>query len=95
MSSANDTNVNANKNNGYRINTEKLPNIYDATLNKNYFTSRSPERITSCSPALISQKSSIVIKLINNSEKIINSQQEVLSNMNKTSKEVIVGRARL
>ena len=64
MSSANDTNVNANKNNGYRINTEKLPNIYDATLNKNYLIARSPERARSCSPALRSHYSSIANKSI-------------------------------
>ena len=45
MSPVNDTNVNANKNNGnFNINTEKLQNIYDATLNKNYLTASSPER---------------------------------------------------
>ena len=70
MSSLNDSNMNANKNNAYySINTERLSNINNATFNKNYLTSRSPERARSCSPALLSQNSSIVNKSINNSEK--------------------------
>ena len=70
MSPVNDTNVNANKNNGnFNINTEKLQNIYDATLNKNYLTARSPELARSCYSALLSHNSSIANKSINNSEK--------------------------
>ena len=52
MSSRNETNLNASKNNGYfSITSEKLPNISDTNFNKNYLTAKSPGRARSCSPA--------------------------------------------
>ena len=45
MSSQNETNLNASKNNGYfSITSEKLPNIADANFNKNYLTAKSAGR---------------------------------------------------
>ena len=85
MSSQNETNLNANKNNGYfSIIIEKLPNIADRNFNNNYLTAKSPERARSCSPALASQNSSISIASdsINLSEININIGGNVHSNMN-------------
>ena len=64
MSSQNENNLNASKNNAnFSITSEKLPNrnIADANFNKNYLTAKSPGRARSCSPALASQNSSIAI----------------------------------
>ena len=55
-----------------------MPNIADANFNKNYLTARSPARARSCSPALVSENSTIVNKLVNNSENTFSSKKTLI-----------------